>query len=410
MKWIRLLAIGGLWAFGLGLSSTGWAREWYFQPSASIQSFYDTNVRMVSDETLANANARGRGFDRDAFGFLTYGSGKFGVHADAYDVGVTATGVIKRYISDLDLDNDNVYVTAASSFKITERQTFALNGRYADDTLLGSVIETTGTSQQNTTRTALSINPQWTYALSELSSVQVDYTHMDTSYGQNGGVGDQRFFDNTRDIGSVDLMHQWLPTLKSHAIFEATLFDIPDTEQTTTNYNFNIGVDYNLSQTWTTSWEVGFRATNTDYIDDLGLTANDNSLGPLFLFKTQKFFEASKLEAGYYRETAARGNGGFSLVDVAYLGYSQKLGDRFEVALKTSYNDVRSLIPAGSQNFTFYSAGASATWLISQQLDLTASHRFRFRESQSSNGTNAESNGFFLTFNYKWDPFSTRKF
>lgn len=405
MKLTLNLVIGICLAFGLGFSSSSWAREWYFQPNASIQSFYDTNIRMVSDEDVSKLNGK----SRDAFGFVSYGNANFGVRQDNYDVNVSATGVIKRYISDLDLNNDNVYVNLKSFYKLTERQTLALNGQFADVTILGSVIDTSAFAQQNTQRTTLLINPEWSYAISELTSLQVDYTHANTSYGDTGAQ-EQKFNNNTFDFGVIDLSHQWLPSLKSHAIFEAMLFDTPSTDQTTTNYNSKINFDYNISETWTASLGGGFRVTDTETVNNSGLTVREHSAGPLFSFKTQKILDTGKIDAGYYRETATRGSGGFSLTDVSYMGYTHKLGDRFEIALRASYNDIRSIISTNNQNFTFYSTGVRASWLISPQLDLTASHQFRFRESQIIGANNANSNAFFLMLNYKWDPFTTREF
>jgi hypothetical protein len=106
----------------------------------------------LSDEVKARTNV-------DSFGFLTYANGNFGVRSDNYDIGINATGVIKRYISDLNLNNDNVYVTANSTFNVTERSVFGLIGRFADETTLNNVIDTTDVAQQNTQRTTLFINP-----------------------------------------------------------------------------------------------------------------------------------------------------------------------------------------------------------------------------------------------------------
>ncbi|MGR9115424.1 MAG: hypothetical protein ACU85E_06635 [Gammaproteobacteria bacterium] len=403
MKLIRIAIIWSFFSFALYFSPNSLAREWYFQPNVSIQSFYDTNIRLLSDQNKARTNA-------DAFGFISYANANFGVRSDDYDIGINATGVIKRYISELDLDNDNVYVTAKSVFNVTERSVFGLNGRYANETTLGNVIDTLNSAQQNTQRTTLFINPEWTYALSELSSVRVDYKHFDVSYDDTTSqIDSQRFFNNTTDSSSIELLHQWNASMKSHAVFEALIFDVPDRNQTTNNYNFNVGIDYSFSETWTGSFGGGFHVTDTE-TNTGAFTSNDESVGPLFLFKTKKIFETSMMEAGYYRQTASRGRGGFSLVDVSYFGYTQKLSDQFQVGVRGTYNDVRGLISTNTNDLTFYTAGASASWLISPQMDLTGSYQYRFRESQETSANNADSNAFFLTFNYKWDAFSTRKF
>ena len=410
MKLIRILILSNLFSFGVYFSPNSLAKEWYFQPNASVQTIYDTNLRLLPDRNKAITNV-------DAFGFLSYANANFGVRSDNYDIGVNATGVINRYISDLNLNNDNVYVTAKSIFNITERSVFGLIGRYADDTMLNNVIDTGASAQQNTKRTTLSINPDWTYALSELTSVRLDYMYADVSYEQQvtDDFQNQRFFDNTTNSSSIELVHQWTSAMKAHAIFNALIFDVPDLNQTTNNYNFNIGVDYNFSETWTALFEGGFYKADKE-VNAAGFTSVDESTGPLFSFKTQKKFETSKIDAGYYRKTATRGRGGLALVDTSYLVYTQKLSDQFEIAFRGSYNDVRSANNStanfssfGLSDYTFYSAGASASWLISPQLDLTGSYRYRFRERQES-FNNADSNAFFLTLNYKWDTFSTRNF
>ena len=54
-----------------------------------------------------------------------------GVRSDRYDIGLNATGIINRYISDFDLNSDNVLLNAKSSFKVTEKNLFRLNGIYS---------------------------------------------------------------------------------------------------------------------------------------------------------------------------------------------------------------------------------------------------------------------------------------
>lgn len=409
MKLTRRVTIGCFFSSVIFFSSVSLAREWYFQPSAGVQTLYDTNIRLVADQSAAQNGIS----NRDAFGFVTYGNTNFGVRDDRYNVGVNATGVIKRYISDLDLDQENVYVHAKSNFNITERNIFSLNGGYVRDTVLGSVIDTTEFVQSNTPRSTLSINPQWTYLLSELSSIKLDYKYFDTSYEDrsqpNSQINSQqlqsvRFSNNTKNIASIELDHQWHPSINSYAIFDALIFDVPSRNQTTNNYNFNTGIDYKLSETWTTSLGIGVYVADTE-TDGV----SDSKSGPLFSFKTKKKFDTSVLEAGYYRQTASRGSGGFSLVDVSYIGYRQQLSDRFNVGLKATYNDIEGLVSTNRSNYTFYSAGASATWIINPNLDLTGSYRFRFRASDGSSN-NADSNVFLLSLDYKWDTFSTRKF
>jgi len=329
-----------------------------------------------------------------------------GVRSDRYDIGLSATGIINRYISDFDLNSDNVLLNAKSSFKVTENNLFRLNGIYSKDTTLTSEIDSTGITQENIIRNTLSINPEWTYNLSSSTSIITDYSHSNVSYDQKN-LSLRNFSDYTSDTASIELSHYWNNSLRSYTNFNALIVDLGGLSLTN-YYNANAGLDYKFSETWDSSIEIGIYNSNSEAHSD-GATVKTTATGPLFLFKTRKSFETSSIDAGYSRKAVVRGSGGISLSDQGYLRYSKQLSDKYKIAFNASYSDISGFSSISRNASTTYSAGASTSWLISPQFNLTLSYRYTTREAKINN-TTADSNAAFLFLNYNWDTFSTSNF
>jgi hypothetical protein len=400
MKSIRIFILGYTFSFGLYYSQYSEAREWYIQPYAGFQTFYNDNIRLFTTR-------RSTSIDKGAFAFITSAGANMGVRSDRYDIGLNATGIINRYISDFDLNSDNVLLNAKSSFKVTEKNLFRLNGTYSQDSTLASQTDSTGLIQENVIRHTLAINPEWTYSLSNSTSIVTDYNHSDVAYDQqNRNI--RTFSDYTSDTASIELSHQWNDALKPYINFSALIVDLGGASLTN-YYNANAGLNYRFSETWNSSIEIGIYNSNTESNSD-GVTVATSATGPLFLFKTRKVFETSSIDAGYFRVASVRGTGGISLNDQGYLQYSKQLSDQYKIAFNASYFDISGFTSNSNSNAsTSYSAGASTSWLISPQFNLTVSYRYTTREAKSTKES-AESNAAFLFLNYNWDTFSTSNF
>lgn len=400
MKSIRIFLIGYFFSFGLYFSQNCLAKEWYFQPSAHFRTLYNDNIRLFADTPKTQS------VSKDAWGFISTASANMGVRSDQYDIGLNASGVINRYISNFNLKSDNIFLNAHSTFKVNEKNQLSLNGGYSDDTTLRSLIDSTGLSQENIQRTRLQINPEWIYALSKAISIQVDYTHADISYGPQALA---TFSDYITDSGSIALSHQWNALLKYHINLSALALDTPDLNSTTNYYDSNVGVDYNFSDTWTALFEVGVYTSDAES-DVNGVTEKASTVGPLFAVRTKKTFETSSLEVGYSRSAKVRGFGSISLYDSAFFVYSQNLSDRYRIAVNAAHYEIQGLNNQNDINSfgnTTNLVGASTTWIINPQFDLTASYQYRVRDSGNQT---ADSNAVYLYLNYNWNTFSTSKF
>ena len=399
------------------LLSTGWvgvaqAREIYIQPSINIETEYDDNIRLMTD--------RFDGIDTSAYGVITSASALLGVRSDRYDVALDNRVVINRYSSDFDLDSEDFFINFTSNFDATEKSRFSLSGKYLQDTTLTSELnenETgTGLVQDNPIREEWSVSPNWTYFLSNTQFLQANYYHIDISYEDSDF---NNFFDYTIDVFSLSYSQQWLPVLRNFFNASVMYFDVPDIQRETLEYSIDTGVEYQISPTWFASLTVGGRFTNTDItlpaIDNGAFTTeevklSDNVQGMIFSFNVDKQFESGNAGVDYSRSTNAQGDGKLQLLDRFGANFNYRFTHKLRFSLRGSVS-VASNAGTDEQgnDRTNYSVRPTISWLFDRNISLTGGYQYR-RQEFERNDELAESNSFFLNFNYQWDKFSTQKY
>ena len=405
------------------LASVWWAeviqaKEIYIQPSINITTKYDDNIRLVTDDRFERLD----GFDTSAYGVITRASARVGVRSDRYDIALDNQVVINRYSSDFDLDSEDVFVNFTSNFNATEKNILSLSGNYSRDTTLTSELnddETgTGLVQDNTTREQWSVSPNWTYLLSETQFLQANYNHTDVSYEKSDI---NTFFDYTIDRIALSYSKQWLPVLRNFVNVSVMSFEVPDIRRETTEYSIDAGVEYQISPTWFASLTIGSRFNKTDITFDQPTIRNgvlttekvkisDNVQGMIFSFNIDKQFERSNAGINYSRTTNAQGDGRLQLLD----RFDANFNHRFTHNLNFSLTGGISVSSnSGSEDEgndrTNYRIRPAISWLFERNMRLTGGYQYR-RQEFERNDEVAESNSFFLTFNYQWDKLATQRY
>ncbi|MCK5431397.1 MAG: hypothetical protein KAJ03_01570, partial [Gammaproteobacteria bacterium] len=154
------------------LPSIGEGREWYAEPSVNIRSVYDDNIQLRTNDK----------FVEEEYGVIASALSRFGVRSEIMDISTEAQVDVKRYSNNDDLDTENFYFDLDSTFNVSERNRFNLDGRFVMDTSLTSELEDTGLTQVQVDRELKEITPGWTYLLSETQTIEASYTHNDVEY------------------------------------------------------------------------------------------------------------------------------------------------------------------------------------------------------------------------------------
>ncbi len=418
------------------------AREWYAKPSASLRGFYDDNLLMRRSE-------QGK---FEVFGGTFSAGSKFGMRSETADVGVTAQAIINRYDAPTNIDNENYHFKLESSFNVTERNQFTLNGRYFIDNNIGTQFEETGLTQFLVERSTWAVQPNWTHRLSETESLILDYSHEEIDYEQNNTNFLQSY--NT-DMVSLNYTNQWTERLQWFVLASYLRFETPrnsfsnqvimpaviqgqsapfsttGTQEIATPslsdmYSFQIGLSYAHSETWTSNFMIGGRWTESERYQNVTLTPdlavfdtllipnpqNDSSPGYLLSVGTNKQFERSSIGASFFQDVRPTSQGQLMQYTGITLTGDHKITEHLKFSLNASATQ-QSTAGGDEQNTRFdrdfISVEPKLSWRIDRQMTLAGGYRYRWQEF-SRDIQARESNSVYLQLNYNWDPFTTSRY
>ena len=401
----------------IGCAASVQAKEMYLQPSVSLRTEYDDNRRLTTDSALG-------GVDGSAYAVITRANAKVGVRSNRYDFSLDNQFRLNRYESELDLDSEDFIVNLNASYSLTERSQLGLNGNYTRDTTLTSELQDGGTGlvQDNLIRQQWSVTPNWSYSLSDTQFLQASYTHSEISYEKSVRSS---LVDYTIDNISLAFTQQWTTSLSNNLTVTAMSFDIPEiingfvkSSRKTTEYSVNIGGEYQISPTWSTSLTVGQRFTNTEETTNFNfntgrfeeVTTSSDVQGLIFSFNLNKKFETGSAGISYSRSTSAQSNGELQVRENIAVNYSHRFTEKLQFSMNASRNETSISGDQTNNNArTNYNVRPSIRWAFDRQASLTAAYQYRTQAFDRSNDE-AISNSISLSFNYQWDKLKTQRY
>ncbi len=395
----------------LGAVSPVIAKEIYFKPSISIQTEYDDNKRLKTN--------RFNNIDTSAYGIITRVNAKVGARSDRYEVALDNQFILNRYKSTFDLDSEDFNFNLTSNYQLTERNNVSLEASFKRNTTLTSELDVNGGGsgiiQDNIRHEQWSIDPSWSYTLSSTQFLQMSYTHAEHNYAKSA-VGS--FVNYTIDNFSSSFTQQWTPLFSNFLSFSALSFKIPkigegntESSRKTTEYSINIGAQYQITPTWSTSLTVGERFTKTEQtFQQLNFSTKNDVQGLIFSFSLDKQFETGKANITYSRSTSPQGQGRLQVSENLVASFDHQFSQKLQVSLNGSFNDVSTSGNVNDGNArTYFDIRPTIRWGFDKQTSLTASYRYR-TQSFNSRNEQAISNAVIINFNYRWDKVSTQQY
>ncbi|MDP3531484.1 hypothetical protein [Methylicorpusculum sp.] len=406
------------------------AREWYAQPSASLRTFYDDNLLLRPEDQKF-----------EAFGATLSAKSTYGVHSEIYNVGGDVRVDINRYEASDNIDSENFFFNGFSTYNLTERNQLGLKGNYTMDNSIISEFDGSGLVQTLVDRTTWSIDPSWTYRLTERASLTGSYNHTDVSFAEST----TNFLTSyVTDSATLNYSLQWTERLLWYSAVSALRFDVPETTTSTQAsfgtseftsasvsdmYTFQTGVRFNITETWDSELMAGGRWTEVESTQFQVFRPNANpqveiltggdpnpqsssGLGYLLSAGTTKRFEKSSISARFYQDVRPTANG----ILQQYMGLSingeHSLNDYLKLNLTASATQQTSAANE-DQPTQFdrdsYMLEPKLSWLIDRQMTLSGGYRYRTQEFTANNLGIQESNSVYFQFNYQWDKFATSR-
>jgi hypothetical protein len=410
------------------------AREWYAQPSTSLRTFYDDNLLLLNEDQKS-----------DVFGATLSAKSKFGVRSEIYDFAGDARVDINRYDARDNIDSENFFFNGFGTYNLTDRNQLGLKGNYTIDNSLISEFDGSGLVQSLVDRTTWSIDPSWTYMLSERASLTGSYNHTDVSF--EGNTSNNFLTSYVTDSATLNYSLQWTERLLWYSSVSALRFDVPQssfsqsgsfigpgTFETTSAsisdmYTFQTGVRFNITETWDTELMAGGRWTEVESTQFQVFRPNFNpqveiltsgdpnpqsssGLGYLLTAGTTKRFEKSSIGARFYQDVRPTANGVLQQYMGLTLDGEHRLTEYLKINLTASATQQTSAANE-DQPTRFdrdaYSVEPKLSWLIDRQMTLSGGYRYRSQEFTANNSGIQESNSVYFQFNYQWDKFATSR-
>ncbi|WP_157726362.1 porin family protein [Imhoffiella purpurea] len=364
-------------------SSLAHAEQWYVEPRAILQTFYDDNVRLTT-----------RG-ERETAGATIQANVKSGRRTEISDIQLGGRLTSRRYFEASDLDETDASMNALASYRLG-RSSFEVQGALDYDSTLTSEVSTSGYVQANKRRIRLFAQPTWTYMLTPRATLELSASYQDVSYEDVDVIP---LYDY--DYTTAGLTFIYALSERAQASLRATFdrYDASETDLESETRGMLLGMSYQLSETLSLSAFTGVRNSTSRYGTWLGVIETDSS-GPLFEVELKKRFEVGSLSLSAQRSMLPSGDGQLLDTTSLSLSYDYPLGPRWTLGLNAdAYRNRNSDDDSSSSDRDYFSISPRLGLKLTEELNLALSYRYRLQKYDFRD-EEAVSNSIYLNLTY----------
>lgn len=343
-----------------------------------------------------------------------------GVSSDIWQVTGSVEAVQKRFSGESGLDRDDRYYNLLTSYR-TERSNWQVAGSMSKSSTLASeqINPDAVLIQVQKAYDTRSVNPSWTWAMNELTQLQLTYSFNSVSYVDGKRVG--RFDYSTRAV-SAQLTNQFDP--KDQIFFSAgySIFNVPATTFESKSALYQAGITRTFSETVRGTLSAGARKTSNEQIglvctvsfgpfcfQTVNATVFSKGSSPTFNGSLEKKYETTRLQVGFRREVNPSGLGAQIQTDSQNVTLSRQFSSKLTGNISArNYKSSSETGNVASVNSHFYTIepGLHWTWMQEWSADLT--YRYTYIKRAVENEP-ASSNATYLTVRYAWPRMSVSR-
>jgi hypothetical protein len=364
------------------------ADQWYFEPRASLDTFYDTNVRLLSEDATPSPGVKARVHL------------KGGERTETSDVALDASVVAWRYADAPAYDSNDLFIDLTAVHK-RERDRFALNGRIDYDSTATSELETSGRVQANKRRERLYVAPSWVHLLSERATVEARASYTDVGYEDAGPL--TGLTDYTYVTGGLVGTYLLGETTSATTRLSFDRYDASTIPSTVDSVGISVGVRRAFSETLSGWAELGARYSESTYLSAAGNMTGQTDTGPIAELGLDWRGETTSVLASLRRALVPSGNGELLDTTRTSLSVREDLSPRWSVlaSLSAVRNRDDTGGPEKSEDRDYVSFEPSVRYRLTEWWELRGSYRYRSQAYEPS-GRSADSHAVFLSISYTW--------
>lgn len=412
------------WALGLSVALDTGAVEYTLQAAADVGQEYNTNIFLTP------------GPHTDVWGARLGLNTRFSAAEEIWKLDGNIR--LDNYFYDQKgLDSLNQFVSLTGSYFVTERSQFALRGDYIRDSTRTSFVETDDLIFEQVRRNRQTLNPSWTYDLSEKTRLSLNYQYQNTDYRNKANT----FFpDYQSHFGSVGLIHDYSERLRmsgsvsytrysavgstifipGHLDFEP--FRIPGNyenraDEIEIDYAAAIaGFSYAIDETFDISFAAGAQYNKTEAVfrtifrDDRGEPILDDfdHIDSGFVtyvidMSASKRFDADELSLHYAHTVSPNLYGNLVEIDTVTFTGKRKFTPTVSGSAQFSYADRKT---ADQRNITLnrqlFRARGELSWNWTENWSFSVSYQYGRQEIDIISDI-PESHAAYLIIRYRWD-------
>lgn len=413
---VRLVIITCLFWAGyalpmLSIPRSGNAAEWSALPSIRVGQEYNDNLQLiVQPHNSVNGSMIAPKLDLAAI-------------SDIWRVTGEAEAVQKRFSGESDLNRDDRFYNLGASYT-TERSTWQLTGSSTKSSILANELASPdiGVVGVQKIQDAHSLNPSLTWAMNELTQLQIGYSYNNVSYVDGKSVG---FNDYTTRAISAQLSNQLDPNDQISFSAWYSIFTVPSTTFESKSAMYQAGIVRTFSETMSGTLLAGWRNNSNEQIVLICSVSNPfyPFLGPPCLQTAQetifsrtsssvyngildKKFETTHLKITFSRAFDPSGLGGQVRSDSQqiWLGrdFTSKLNGYISVA-NYGFKSETGNLPGVDRHLYTIEPGLHWTWTEKLGTDLSYQYWHIKRADEDKPAT---SKSIYLTLRYEWPKMS----
>lgn len=377
------------------------ADEWYVDSSVGVGYEHHDNISLTTAP------------HESVSGFSVNPRLDVGLRSDTWDARVNLSDNSARFNEER-FDRDNVYAKLFTNLR-NERNVWQLNVSTADESVITSdVIDPdTGLAQGHRDRSTRTINPAWTYGISERSQIRVDLQTTDVRYEDGVSAG---LSDYDQESGTLQLQYRLSVRSLIFASASRLNFDAFDTRTQSANKTYQLGGNHNFSPTLSGSLSVGKRTTSVDryvlvcevpfgpFCLQFGqMLVSTTEDGSTYDATIQKRFELTQLALSASRAVTASGAG--TLVETDSV--SVRLERPIQAERLTAFLTVEAFQQkavggdATRVDRDYYRAEPRMRWRMARDWSVDTTYRYA-RQKYDNQSDTATNNSVFVTLTYTW--------
>ena len=412
-------------AFLLLLSLPAQAAEWLVEPTISLRTGYNDNIRLdtLSEEpvweTAVTPSVR--------FGVAKENRGLFG---KAYaSVRRFSGGSGRNSSSQLDRED---YHLDTDAYYGTERNRFSGLLNYTQDSTLDSELDQTGQAlSSRATRETITLGPRWTGTLNEKTRADLSYNYTTVSYEDEEKF--QRLIEYDYHQFSAALLRQLTPRIQGTLSTAYSSYQ-PDSGFDSDTVNIQVGLSRSFSETLSTSWLAGYRETKSDTLIATGFCFgadpgakfpgckgglpiqtgttkdDDTNSGSVYSANITKLLEKGELSAELSRASNPSSDGELLDTTRLVLAGTHKFSEKLRTSLRIEYSNAETISRVSNNirktDEDFFRIRPKLFWKWHREWQLAAEYEYVENEDNDRNSGTARRNAFYLTLSYQYPKIS----